>query len=526
MEQVLRKHPSACRAAIALIYSVVVVSSANGQATVPTDFTDQLVRGSLTLPTGLAFVPDAGSRAGRRLFVVEQNTARVRLLVDGALGAVDPCGVIANTTTVGGERGLLGIAVDPRWPAKPYVYVHHSSGTTMRIARYACTGDLAFTGNGAIALDDASRYELINDAPDINYNHGGGTLRFGSDSTLFASLGDDAISCSAQDTTSLRGVILRLEVRALPDGPGGPPAKSALVPLGNPFPTHPNSNARLVWAMGFRNPFRFHIDGTTGKLFVADVGEASREEVSMIPKGGNAGWPMYEGELPFITCSEAVSSGFTTPIYTYDHSAGPASVVSLGVYRRLGLGSGQFPADYEGDCFFADYYYGWIRRLSWNGAAWSLQTAPGQPSTTNWATGVGQISDALVAPDGSIWYVRQGVNYAVNTGQVRVIRFVGTVDSPGARSATLHFSPPQPNPSHGTTRFAFILPTASRVELALCDLSGRHVRTLVADALEAGSHDAVWDGRDDGGARLAPGLYFARLRVADAVRTQRVALAQ
>ncbi len=515
-----------CGWVICSVYTPMVVPSARAQANTPTDFTDQLVRGSLSLPTGIAFVPDPGARAGRRLFVVEQTTARVRLLVDGALGAVDPCGVVPNTNIAGGERGLLGIAVDPRWPSKPYIYVHHSSGTTLRIARYACTGDLAFTGNGALTLDPASRYELINDAPDAAYNHSGGTLRFGPDSTLYVSFGDDGNSCTAQDTTTLRGVILRLEVRTLPDGPGGPPLKSALVPVGNPFPTHPNSNARLVWATGFRNPFRFHVDEQTGKLLVADVGEALREEVSLVSQGGNAGWPLYEGELPFTSCSQAVSSGFTAPIFTYDHSAGSASVVSLGVYRRTNLGAGRFPLEYEGDIFFADYYSGWIRRLSWDGASWSLQSALGQPTATQWATGVGQISDALVAPDGSIWYVRQGVNYAPNTGQVRIIRYTGTLDAPGRPAVALDFSPARPNPSHGTTRFAFTLPISGRAELALLDPSGRRVRTLLNGSFGAGSHDALWDGCDDRGARLAAGLYFARLRTGGVVRVQRVALTQ
>lgn len=519
-------HPAACGIAVGLICSFILVPSAQAQATPPTNFTDQLVRGSLNLPTGLAFVPDAGAKAGRRVFVIEQVTARVRLLVDGALGAVDPCGVIANTNTVGGERGLLGIAVDPRWRAKPYVYVHHSSGTTLRIARYACTGDLAFTSNGALTLNSATRYELINDAPDAAYNHSGGTLRFGPDSTLFVSFGDDGSRCSAQDTTTLRGVTLRLEVRSLPDGPGGPPAKSALVPVGNPFPTHPSSNARLVWVTGLRSPFRFHVDNLTRQLFVGDVGEGSREEVVMLSRGGNAGWPLFEGELPFTTCSQAVGSGFTAPIYTYDHSSGSASVVTLGVYRRTGLGSSRFPPEYEGDCFFADYYSGWIRRLSWSGTSWSLQSAPGQPTGTNWATGAGQIADGLVAPDGAIWYVRQGVNYAANTGQVRVLRYTGTLDAPDAGGPTLEFSPARPNPSHGTTRFAFTLSAAGATELVLLDLSGRHVRTLVSGALEAGPHDALWDGRNEQGVMSAPGLYFARLSAGGAVRVRRVALAQ
>lgn len=516
--------PLALRA-LGLLAAVCIATGAKAQATLPTDFTDQLIRGSLDMPTSLAFVPDAGANAGRRVFVVEQVSAAVRLLVDGTLSTVNPSGIIANTNSTGGERGLLGIAVDPRWPAKPYLYVHHSSGTTVRIARYECTGDLALTGNGALTVNSASRYELINDAPDLNYNHSGGTLRFAPDSTLFVSIGDDANSCAAQDTVSLRGVILRLEVRNLPDGPGGPPAKSLLVPAGNPFPTHPDADARLVWAMGFRNPWRFHIDPVAGTLLVADVGEGSREELDVISKGNNGGWPLFEGELPFGTCSQAVSSGFTSPIYTYNHAVGQ-SILSLGVYRRAGLGSGRFPVDYEGDLLFSDYYGGWIRRLSWNGSAWVLQSAPGQPDATNWAINARQISDAVIAPDGALWYVKQGVNFGANTGQVRAIRYTGTLDVPGARGLSLEFAAARPNPLRGSTRLGFSLGADASAELSLLDLSGRRVRTLVDAELTAGPHDVVWDGRDDTGAAVPAGLYFARLRAGGVERTQRIVVAK
>ena len=90
----------------------------------------------------------------------------------------------------------------------------------------------------------------------------------------------------------------------------------------------------------------------------------------------------------------------------------------------------------------------------------------------------------------------------------------------------LYFAPAQPHPARGSTRFAFTLGVAARAELTVLDLSGRRVRSLVSDALAAGPHDAVWDGRDDSGTPLSAGLYFAQLRVGDASRTQRVVLAR
>src|SRR5204862_7040858 len=137
-----------------------------------------------------------------------------------------------------------------------------------RISRYRVTGDLAFTGNGGLTVDPASRYDLVNDIPDRASNHNGGTVRFGTDGMLYVSIGDDG-SCASQDLTSLAGKILRLDVSRLPAGAGGPALRSLVTPSGNPVVSNPDSNAHLVWSDGLRNPFRFHVDRATGGLIVA-----------------------------------------------------------------------------------------------------------------------------------------------------------------------------------------------------------------------------------------------------------------
>src|SRR5262245_10571399 len=99
--------PIAGRASAALVVTwvgVVAPSWAQAQAAVPTGFADQLVTSGLAAPVGMAFLPDG------RLLVIEQTTARVRLIVNGALAAVDPVGTVPLVNTSGGERGLLGLA--------------------------------------------------------------------------------------------------------------------------------------------------------------------------------------------------------------------------------------------------------------------------------------------------------------------------------------------------------------------------------------------------------------------------------
>ena len=78
-------------------------------------------------------------------------------------------------------------------------------------------------------------------------------------------------------------------------------------------------------------------------------------------------------------------------------------------------------------------------------------------------------------------------------------------------AGSLNFEPVSPNPARGNAAMRFTLPAASDVRLAVFDLAGRHLRTLVAGRLAAGSHVVRWDGRDGSDSPLGSGLFFVRL---------------
>jgi len=401
--------------AATLLAAGLAPTRALGQAVVPSGFADQLGVGGLSRPVGMAFLPDG------RLLVIEQQTARVRLIVNGAISIVDPMGTVPVVNTSGEERGLLGIAVDPGWPTRPYFYTHSTDvgpPTRVRISRFTVTGDLSGTGNGALTFNPASRFDLLTAIPDNAFNHNGGTLRFGPDGMLYASLGEDATPCAAQDTSSLRGVILRLDVSRLPSGAGGPPSPALITPAGNPFVAVGSPRSKLIWLYGLRNPFRFHIDPASSALFIADVGQDTWEEVDWAPQGGgNFGWPMFEGNASYAGGCTATGSPIA-PIYAYDHGSGNA-VMSAGVYRKPAGALGGFPSEYEGDYFFSDYYSGDMWRLKRSGGTWSVAPAvPGQPSSAHWAGGLDSVSDYLLGPDGALWYCNQ------SSGQIRRIVFL------------------------------------------------------------------------------------------------------
>lgn len=501
-------------------------TASGGASTVPADFVDQRMASPLDEPVGIAEVPDPVTTRAPRVLIVEQRTARVRLVVEGA---VTTLGTIPGVSSAQYERGLLGIAVDPAWPARPFLYVHYTdgrSGNHVAISRFTVTGDLGYTGAGALQFDPASRYDLLNDLSDDAGNHNGGTVRFGPDGALYVSLGDDATLCPAQAITFLGGKILRLDVSRLPATGAGPPPYALLIPPGNPFAAQPDSGAMLVWAYGLRNPFRFSIDAQTGDLYVADVGEGAWEEMSRVDIGGmNLGWPLFEGPAAFQSCAPAPPSTPVAPIYAYGHAQGSV-IISGGLYRRPSVGSARFPLAYEGDCFLLDYTSGFLRRLKGSGTAWSIAASvPGQPSSTNWGTGFDSVSDMLAMSDGSLWYCRQSVDGGGVTGELRRIAYASPVAAPIAAASALAFEAPRPSPSIGTAGLRWSQAERGPVRLTIYDLRGRSVRTLRDGAAHAaGAHEQVWDGRDDSGASAGAGVYFARLQVGDARRLARITL--
>ncbi len=206
-----------------LLILIGAATPAYPQATLPSNFQDSPVVGGLSSPTGISFLPDG------RCLVVEQLTGRIRLIVNGALSPTDPVCVVPNVRDDDFYRGLLGIAVDPRWPDPPYLYVHYAANPgRLLISRFTVAGDLDFTGNGALTIDPATRYELIN-IPDAAHN--GGSLRFGSDQMLYASVGDSFTSPeTARSGTAARAWNSR-RTRARSDA-SRTPAPSASIRLG------------------------------------------------------------------------------------------------------------------------------------------------------------------------------------------------------------------------------------------------------------------------------------------------------
>jgi glucose/arabinose dehydrogenase len=129
------------------------------------------------------------------------------------------------------------------------------------------------------------------------------------------------------------------------------------IPAGNPFAAAPDVRPE-IYMTGLRNPWRWSFDRDTGDLWIADVGEDKREEVTMIPRatqaGTNLGWPMLEGSLCFRPPEGCDRAGLLLPTLEYEHPTG-CSVTGGYVYR------GRMIPRLRGTYFYADYCTGWVK---------------------------------------------------------------------------------------------------------------------------------------------------------------------
>lgn len=204
----------------------------------------------LTTPWGLVALP------GGSLLVSERDTGHIKLVANGSPAVVTTVGEVNPTS----EGGLLGLALSPD---RSQLYAYVTTDRDNRVLRLPWDGRRL--GAPTVLLDG------------IPYasNHDGGRLAFGPDGMLHISTGDAAERTNAQDKNSLAGKILRLT-------PGGRPA-----------PDNPFGNA--VWSYGHRNVQGLAWDDR-GRLWASEFGQNTEDELNLITRGGNYGWPEIEGD--------------------------------------------------------------------------------------------------------------------------------------------------------------------------------------------------------------------------------------
>lgn len=240
----------------------------------PAGFRVELWAEGLELPAAMAFAPDG------TLYVAEQHTGEIRLVREGMV-LDTPRIKIAETEDlqgakpeVAGERGLVGLVLHPEFADNGLIFAYATLGSRPEggvernaVFRIRVAGD---------ALTDVTKVQEWLEASPTN-SHNGGAMTFGPDGSLYLSIGDGNIQPDAdnpaQDSNDPRGKILRLILN-----------------------TEGDVTDWEVYAVGFRNPFGLAFHPLTKELVAGDNGPIGNDELNIIRKDGNYGWPFILGK--------------------------------------------------------------------------------------------------------------------------------------------------------------------------------------------------------------------------------------
>ena len=333
-----------------------------------------------TVATGLTGSTAMEVGSDGRVFLCEQSGVLRVVQNDQLL----PTPVLAVSVDSLWERGLIGVTLDPMFPAEPYIYVcyvakepypHH------RISRFRAQDNQVLVDSEQLLLEGDDQNTLGGTVP---AGHQGGGVHFGPDGMLYIGIGEQTAELPSQNLDTFQGKILRI-------------ARDGTIPADNPFIHQTQGKYQAIWCLGLRNPFTFAFDPRSQDLLVNDVGGAF-EEINRIERGKNYGWPVADHGPTTDRC-------FTGPIHFY-----PQASIAGGDFSRY---VGEWPEACHNRYFFGDFVLGCIKYLD-----------PKQPQqATTFIEGLTRPVDLRFAPGGSLYvylrnaWVRDG-NFQPHTGSL------------------------------------------------------------------------------------------------------------
>ena len=375
-------------------------------------FQESAVWTGLERPTAVRFAADG------RVFIAEKG-GRIWVHDDVADTSRTLFADLSTSVHDYWDRGLLGLALHPRFPAVPFVYVLYALdapvGGTPPVWNDDCPSPPGALGDGCVIGARLSRLQasgntsagetvLLESWGQQYPSHSIGDLAFGADGALYVSggdgasfsfvdygqrgtprnpLGDPPVAVGAAQTPpNALGGALRSQSLRRPMGPAVlhgailrlDPMTGAALP-DNPLAASPDDNARRIVAIGLRNPFRFAARPGTSELWIGDVGFSSWEEINRVvnptdDRIENFGWPCFEGNgrqsgydgANLALCEQlyGAADAVAAPHFTYDHAAKLVAGEDCGVgdssVTALAFYTGdKFPPRYRGALFFGDY---------------------------------------------------------------------------------------------------------------------------------------------------------------------------
>ncbi|HYH58507.1 MAG TPA: PQQ-dependent sugar dehydrogenase [Thermoleophilaceae bacterium] len=353
-----------------LLCGIAAPAAAPAAPTLPSGFEQLVLASGIGVPTAIDWAPDG------RMFVAEKP-GLVRVVNPGTAPETSLVLDLSRRVNGYGDRGLLGLAVANDFARTGHVYLLYTleinrrrqdGPKTARLTRITIGPDNHVRGRERVILgrDGSKPCRRLSNARDcIPANaaqHTIGTVRAAGDGTLWVGSGDAFGQNSRFDDVfhtsrakSLAGKIIHIDRR----GRGLP---------GHPFCRRDDDlthTCTKVYAEGFRNPFRFTLDGKTP--IVGDVGLEAREEIDVVLPGRDYGWPCYEGTIhtPVFALQPRCirqyraperRSGPITPLF--DYAGFPGAVVVGPVF-----GARSWPKRFRDRLYFGDYTRGFISTL-------------------------------------------------------------------------------------------------------------------------------------------------------------------
>jgi MYXO-CTERM domain-containing protein len=314
--------------ALGLLLASAPVSAATLAAAAAADLQLTVAAEGLAQPTDVTVLPD-----GR--IVITQRTGTVSTFTPNM---PDPAEDHIMVQSGQGEQGLLGVIADPNFATNQYIYFYASAGADAanrhQVQRYKLGADGKLTDK-KVVIDMG----LMGPA-----NHNGGALDI-YDGNLFIGVGDTGANSSPPTNhfgsclNHANGKVLRVSLAEATLGQ--PPADNPLMnqamvtgcmSTGSDFGMF--APEKRIYGWGFRNPFRLWVDRSTGKVWVGDVGEVTREEITVASMGKHHGYPFFEGtkewdqsfKPPNACMGEIPASECIPPVFDYGNNGGGAVI--------------------------------------------------------------------------------------------------------------------------------------------------------------------------------------------------------
>ena len=319
-----------------------------------------------------------------RLFIVQLN-GQIKIL-NLATGIVNPTPFLSITVGAKGEQGLLGLAFDADYndrtkPGFGKFYIHYVADVGNGVTHVE---QRQVSSDADVADTTAASIKTLLTVTQPQTNHNGGWIGFSprpdDDHNLYIALGDGGSGNdadggvghhepggNAQWNQTLLGKMLRIHV--------DPASGTYSVPSNNPFAGSTDPDVKQeIWLLGLRNPFRDSFDRQTGRMFIGDVGQSTREEIDVQqaanPSGGeNYGWRDREGFIqnpayptPAPGPTPTPNPPRVDPVMDFDRSHA-TTIIGGYVYRGK-----QIPA-WDGTYVFADYGFAKIYTFNYDGGA-------------------------------------------------------------------------------------------------------------------------------------------------------------